>query len=94
MATDITHEAGKGPRKHRNVSTSAYREGWDQIFGVKIPPPASDGWLTTCTCSHGGEWCQALPEAGDYICSRLAGHEGEHVACSPGLMMHRLRVWG
>ncbi len=31
MASDITAQAGKGPRKHRNVSTRSYREGYDAI---------------------------------------------------------------
>ena len=36
--TDITAQAGKGMRKHRNASTSAYREGWEAIFGKRALP--------------------------------------------------------
>jgi len=31
MTIDITAQAGKGPRKHRNVSTRRYRAGFDAI---------------------------------------------------------------
>lgn len=47
--TSITHEAGKGPRKRRNVSTRAYRDGWARIFGhraaqlfLRLEPAAPD----------------------------------------------------
>ena len=28
-------DPGKGPRRHRNVSTRRYRTGWERIFGNK-----------------------------------------------------------
>lgn len=37
MASDITAQAGKGRRAHRNVSNPQYRAGWDRIFGHKRP---------------------------------------------------------
>ena len=46
MATDITTASGKGPRKHRNVSTPTYRAGWERIFGISAVAPVA-GTQTT-----------------------------------------------
>lgn len=38
--------------------------------------------MTYCKfCGHGGKPCGAIEPTNSFICTRLSGHEGYHVAC-------------
>ncbi len=88
MATDITCEAGKGPRKHRNVSTQRYRAGYDSIDWGREPAKQE------CDCypRYPVGICLASHELG-WGCSRPHGHTGRHRACIASTNQHNLCEW-
>jgi hypothetical protein len=83
MATDITAQAGKGPRPHRNVSTRAYREGYEAIFERCQIHSAYRGMRPPrCACSRCWEiWqraranpdkCDCCTWSGGFVCGAKA----------------------
>jgi hypothetical protein len=65
MASDITTRAGKGNRAHRNVSTRAYRAGWEAIFQKKPKPAAPSKELPPAHCESCGS--TNLKDTGSFL---------------------------